>query len=267
MYKTKLQNNQITNLFYSMSDKDKENINKPMIISNKINFFHIYNRTYKLVAAVFVVVNLIDSDNDLRQRIERLALDIMSLCVNLKEANEQNSLNLNRDIEKNILEIMSLIDIASLSGLVSAMNGSILKQEFQAFLSELEMFMQSVGKTSSVSIENILKTDFVDTSRVDSSKLEKDTNMIPDSGASKNLALGQSNVLYVGQDKGHKRKDTRKNLIFEYLEKHQNASIRDIVPNIRGCSEKTVQRELIDLIKEGKIRKTGERRWSRYSII
>jgi DeoR/GlpR family transcriptional regulator of sugar metabolism len=35
---------------------------------------------------------------------------------------------------------------------------------------------------------------------------------------------------------------------------------------IKDVSEKTIQRELISLIEAGIILKTGERRWSRYSI-
>jgi len=54
--------------------------------------------------------------------------------------------------------------------------------------------------------------------------------------------------------------------ILDFIKGHNDVSIKDIVPNITGCSEKTVQRELISLIKEGKIKKIGERRWSKYSI-
>ena len=65
---------------------------------------------------------------------------------------------------------------------------------------------------------------------------------------------------------GHKRKDLRKNTILDFIKRHNNVSIKDIAPNIIGCSEKTIQRELIELISKGKITKAGERRWSRYSI-
>jgi len=72
--------------------------------------------------------------------------------------------------------------------------------------------------------------------------------------------------LSIKNGNGHKRKDTRKNMILEFIKGHNNASIKDIVPNITGCSEKTVQRELIALISENKIKKVGERRWSRYFV-
>jgi DeoR/GlpR family transcriptional regulator of sugar metabolism len=55
-------------------------------------------------------------------------------------------------------------------------------------------------------------------------------------------------------------------MVLEFIKGHNNISIKDIALNINGCSEKTIQRELINLINDGKIKKTGERRWSRYSI-
>jgi len=64
---------------------------------------------------------------------------------------------------------------------------------------------------------------------------------------------------------------TRKDIILTYLKAAQKASIKDIRnlpdPAIRACSEKTIQRELHELIQQGLIQKTGERRWSQYSVL
>ncbi|MSU55168.1 MAG: hypothetical protein EXS46_01340 [Candidatus Taylorbacteria bacterium] len=45
-----------------------------------------------------------------------------------------------------------------------------------------------------------------------------------------------------------------------------NLTIRDFSLVIKGCSEKTIQRELSRLVKVGVLNKIGERRWSRYSL-
>lgn len=44
-------------------------------------------------------------------------------------------------------------------------------------------------------------------------------------------------------------------------------SIKDISDSVTDCSEKTIQRELIDMIKDNLITKVGERRWSKYSVL
>jgi len=43
-------------------------------------------------------------------------------------------------------------------------------------------------------------------------------------------------------------------------------SVKDFTRVIKDCSEKTIQRELLDLVEKGIVKKEGERRWSRYSL-
>ena len=42
--------------------------------------------------------------------------------------------------------------------------------------------------------------------------------------------------------------------------------IKDVSPLIKGCSEKTIQRELLSMVKSGILKKEGEKRWSKYSL-
>ncbi len=51
------------------------------------------------------------------------------------------------------------------------------------------------------------------------------------------------------------------------LEAKPNATIRDIADIITDVSEKTIQRELNSLIEKGQVKRDGERRWSRYSVM
>ena len=46
-----------------------------------------------------------------------------------------------------------------------------------------------------------------------------------------------------------------------------NVSIKDVSLNFTDCSEKTIQRELNSLVLKGQLKKTGAKRWSRYSIV
>ncbi|MEI7719619.1 MAG: DeoR family transcriptional regulator [bacterium] len=54
--------------------------------------------------------------------------------------------------------------------------------------------------------------------------------------------------------------------ILEYISTNENVSIKDIASFVSDCSEKTIQRELGVLIKQGLIKRVGERRWSQYSL-
>ena len=182
-----------------------------------------------------------------------MALDLVSMSVNLKDINFLDARKLVKDIERISLELMSMLDIASVSGLVSKMNATVIKEEFQSFINELANFALKFESNKDVSVKNVFNNSLL--------------------SGKENLILGSTNAptkedLHLSKNgNGQKRKDLRKNNILEFIKGHKNVNIKDIVPNIVGCSEKTIQRELLDLIAEGKIKKVGERRWSRYSIV
>ncbi len=74
--------------------------------------------------------------------------------------------------------------------------------------------------------------------------------------------------------KGHKKdtKDTkdikepgdRYAVILQFVKNHTGVSIKDIAAVVKECSEKTIQRELNEMIRQGQVRRVGERRWSLY---
>jgi len=43
-------------------------------------------------------------------------------------------------------------------------------------------------------------------------------------------------------------------------------TIKDFTKNIKDCSEKTIQRELLAMVAKGVLKKEGERRWSKYFL-
>lgn len=224
------------------------------------DFLTIYNKSYRLVAAIFTVSNLMGQDEELKTKIKKLSLELVSKSVSLKDINFSDAVKLIGDLEKISLELMSMLDIASITGLISKMNGDIIKEEFQSFVLELGKFLEKIENSKKV----LVKGSFLESSGlnpyVDVSGGAKQLN--PDRGLSQNYNY---NKYSNNGNREHKRKDMRKSAILDFVKEHKNVSIKDIVPNIVGCSEKTVQRELIALIADKKIVKTGERRWSRYS--
>lgn len=64
-----------------------------------------------------------------------------------------------------------------------------------------------------------------------------------------------------GTSKGQGERAER---ILDYIRRQGSVSIKEIASTIKGCSEKTIQRELISLIQAGLVRRVGERRWSHY---
>jgi hypothetical protein len=229
------------------------------IIQKNTDFINIYNKSYRLVAAVFMISNVIEQDEELRTKIKSLSLNLVSMSVNLKDINFLDAKKLVTNIEKNSLELMSMLDIASISGLISKMNGNILKEEFQSFILELGKFSEKFENNKNVSVKSIFAVSPV-------ANVGINLEMI-NAGNEQRNTIENSKENKGENYNGHKRKDFRKNTVLDFIKGHNDVSIKDIVPNITGCSEKTIQRELISLINDGKIKKIGERRWSRYSAV
>lgn len=62
------------------------------------------------------------------------------------------------------------------------------------------------------------------------------------------------------------RKQSRRDQILAVFVRGVDVSIKDIATRIRGCSEKTIQRELNALLSDNLIERIGEKRWSRYIL-
>jgi predicted HTH transcriptional regulator len=62
------------------------------------------------------------------------------------------------------------------------------------------------------------------------------------------------------------KKYSRREQILALFVKGVDVSIKDIAARIKGCSEKTIQRELNALLYDNVIERIGEKRWSRYVL-
>ena len=77
----------------------------------------------------------------------------------------------------------------------------------------------------------------------------------------------QQNVSYGKSLRGNRNQGSkRKQAIIKFIKDKKQVMVKDISFFIKDYSEKTIQRDLISLVKAGVLKKEGERRWSRYMI-
>ncbi|MDP2947072.1 MAG: hypothetical protein Q8N88_03070, partial [Nanoarchaeota archaeon] len=184
------------------------------IVQKNSDFFNIYNKSYRLAAAVFVISNIMDQNEELRTKIKKLSLGMVSMSVNLKDINFPDTKRLATDIEKNSLELMSMLDIASVSGLISKMNGDILKEEFHLFISELNKFSEKFGGDKNASVKSIFleKTAPIEYGEKNEENYKNEQKVISNNGFK--------------NGNGHKRKDLRKNTILNFIKGHNDVNIK-----------------------------------------
>lgn len=162
-----------------------------------------------------------------------------------------------------IFSLLSAVRFASTEGKISSPNALLLVEEYEHMAEKLGL----VGHPS----------PFVSSEDFSVPALSPESNISLPEGATslkdKNKTKGHLSVGKAGP-KGHqsgseKRPDSKErgerlSLILEVIRKQNGASIKDISAIVKNYSEKTIQREITALIKQGLVRKEGERRWSLY---
>jgi hypothetical protein len=239
-----------------------------------------YTKTNKLITALYMVTDIIDRDEPLRNKLRTLGTNIIS-DINSSPINALGK----------IAEAVSFLDIAAAINIISEMNCNILRKEF---LELDQSIKQSTDKVAVLNRQINLSEFFREPARLGGELPASKQNQ--PKGHYK--SIGHQYSTRIGVQKGSTLlkalSDTRlsplKTEDFDILKKQRrqdilniiklvggNATIRDIKDKAQltpdqsnslvSCSEKTLQRELVSMVKDNVLNKTGEKRWSRYSLV
>lgn len=250
-----------------------------------------YSKSNKLVTALYIVTDIINVVEPIRLRLRSLAVEIIS-DINLIQQNSNYSANF---LLTKIQEVLSLLDIASGINLISPMNYNILKKEFI----ELEQSIKEYRNIGSAWLEEFLvsnpesapeKKNFEVISFNDRNEQVKGHHQPMSKTNIKSTRLGvqkAGSLMQVLSDRAlvdsvsdrpnfdNLRKQRRQEIIdIVKTNNNQGLTITDIKDKghqikdtaLFSCGEKTLQRELISMLKDSILYKTGEKRWSKYFV-
>jgi len=198
-------------------------------------------KTEKLVTAIFMVTDLMDKDEPIRHELRSASLKLLS----------DNYAFL-------VSRIMSMIGIATSIGLISDMNGGIISKEL-AKLGDSIPTLESLD----FSIETFSRTPV--RTAIQPGGLSQGHKDVLYKTPALSLSKNQTPKIPKTYVPTESKSDRRENIL-KLIKDKKEVTIKDISSSISGCSEKTIQRELISLLKDKIIQKTGEKRWSRYFI-
>ncbi len=238
-----------------------------------------YTKTNKLITALYMVTDIIDKDEPLRNKLRTLGVQTIS------DINYTPALACGR-----ISEIMSFLDIASAMNIISLMNCNILRKEFY----ELDQSIrQSTGKTQILSkqidLEEFLKSDNPTPSLPKGEGRNRDALASPFGGGygggspkgQTHLGVQKGSTLLKSiKDISHvseiSKRQRREDILYIIKTNGGSATIKDIKDKIQltpdkfnslaSCGEKTLQRMLFSMVKDGVLLKEGAKRWSRYFL-
>ncbi|NQV88440.1 MAG: hypothetical protein HQ402_02720 [Parcubacteria group bacterium] len=265
--------------------KDLKNIDPITFFEQNKDFIFVYKKLEKLISAVYMITNFFSENEPLKWSIRDLSGQLISQIIDIKDRVSADRNVVLDEIKNLILDLVSRLEVAHFAGLISEMNFSILKKEFsillgalveknsseQKFLFPGSFFEIPDNRDAMPSIGQVPKSrsDFSRTKNITqepSALSYRDNNVrLPKEDFSKGH-ISQPSKTHSAEGPVKNKKNNRQNIIVGFLAKNKVGTIKDISLMIKGCSEKTVQRELLFMVKNGVLKKEGERRWSRYSL-
>jgi hypothetical protein len=264
-------------------------------------FLFIQNKTEKLSAAVYMVTSYIADTEPVKSLLRVSAFSSAGHASHLVLKQHANQFH---ELEKDIVHILSLTKLSHTLGIMSHMNGEILTTEYnkllgllrtqkghkhspiltthtehdlhhytksldtkgQIFKGHIQNDLENKTEVKGVSVENN-KTATIAHPSVHTTRASVPTT-VPSVVVSTNkqtvYTTPKKVVAPVVNTENKERRSDRQLQVLAALSTDRESGIKDIAARIKGCSEKTIQRELNELTLRNKIKRTGEKRWSRY---
>jgi hypothetical protein len=235
-----------------------------------------------------MLTDLIREDDPMRHKIRQTTLSILSDTRGLSYALSGDLyFHLARVISRS-WEVMSLIEVCVVVGFISDMNYAILKNALIDFISDLRNKQKIEGFSHIQDLQigvgeshNFkLKSDFFKLDQKDLSSIKGESGFdgsFDKSPVKKSLPSPIENRKspspaikpIKASNPEHKpavEPGDRADKILHLIHEKRDISIKDIVSYFSEYSQKTIQRDLAQLVQSGKIKRSGEKRWSRYTI-
>jgi len=230
---------------------------------------YVFKKTEKITAALYLVSGLLKDDEPMKWELRDKGMDLLTSSFTASSALPGDKNIVIQSLFSAALEAISLLNVARISNLISEMNHVILVREIDNILG----LMRDRLVASAENAGYVLSDNFFKTPDLFSSGFKSDSRASQGHGGSnKNELQVASSKLQASTDiiHGHsnveQKKSQRQELIMNVLKGQSNLTIKDFSRVIKDVSEKTIQRELLELVERGVIKKDGERRWSRYSL-
>jgi len=246
----------------------------------------------RLATAIYLVTNFLLDTEPMKSRLRTLSLELVRDASFIKNGSQIVETNVLESLRSNVIETLSLFELAFVAGLVSEMNFIILKREYASLRDSIDIKKASrESRTDTILGDNFFYNQ-EPSSMPKSDAPQGRASVFAPTTFSKGRSIGQASTSMSDRNtKGQSvvsrqvvistpsvqiskpkipnsvTKEARRSRILKLIKDNREVTIKDIVAHFPDISEKTIQRELVSLSDSGVLKKTGERRWSRYTLV
>lgn len=242
----------------------------------------IYKKTEKLVVATSLIAGFIKDNPSLSDTLKRKTLELLSSVsksILAKAAvSSEDRYQASLQALALIVEISSLCDVGHYSKHISEMNATLLKREFASLHKIISGEVAGMGAPT----EHLTRDFFTEVESDFYKGHNKGHNMSftksPHQASHRDVHVSGHSIVggatsdvsiakVHGNSLSSDARSNRRTLILKTIKERGEVGVADVIHAVKGVGEKTIQRELLAMVSEGILKKQGERRWSRYSII
>ncbi len=228
----------------------------------------LYRRAERLIAALHMLTAHIPETEPLRKEIRTRSIVLLPQILELRDEMRSPSSAKVHAVEASVRHLISLVRMLAIASFISVQNAEAVNEA----LDELGNFLVVSQRSPLSDSSRFTKEDLLDVRepRRLIQRDVKDSTIVSDTDIKHNE--GQiKNVSETGEGRPNAVRDSSNNVrgerIAEVLRTQGESGIRDIASTLPEYSEKMIQRELARLVSQGKVKKSGFKRWSKYSIV
>lgn len=224
-----------------------------------------YRRAERMSAALHMLTAHIDATEPIRHAIRSAATAMLRSIIEVRS--DMRSLQ-SRGVVHILSElryVISQLRLATVSGYISVQNATTMIEA----LDDLGSFISASQRSALSEDISISREELTDVGMPASRQAIRRTI----SRLSDRKAITDRTGTGAGVQPSHSSSNSLRDLssrvqnILEILKTGGSLGIRDISANLPEYSEKMIQRELLELVSEGRVKKEGLKRWSRYSLV
>lgn len=232
------------------------------------------SKAEKLTTAIYMITSFMPAGEPIRDKLRVVNIGILS---DISKASLGRS---GGTIISAIRETGSLLNVALAMNLISPMNCSILKSEYEELLKRIDL---TPGLFKDITLPFTIKDNFFNEvlsepspfKKISEGSQYKRQSFIKDNGVEKMSFTSNPKPADKGQKTssseknrqlGLGKKSSRREEILKIVRKMNKVTINDISASLPDYGGKTIQRDLLLLVAQGVLKKEGEKRWSHYFL-
>ncbi len=222
-----------------------------------------YRRAERIAAAAHLLTNHIDAEEPLRRAVRQESTRLLAAIISVRDEMRSPNSGSVIDAISSIRHLISLIRMLAISGFASTQNVTAIVEA----LDELGNFMHASQRTNFSESVTITRDELLDVGTLPARTATiavKDIKDTPVEKQGSDTAAVARQSVTTSSTNG--QSSVRTQNILEILKTTGSMGIKDICSNLPEYSEKMIQRELLVLVADGRVTKTGLKRWSRYSV-